>query len=733
MMRQVLRGAALLSMLAATAASVRASDWPEWRGPSRDGLSAETGLPSRWVLGGEGFVWKKPYGSRSTPVIFGDRLYLLNPVGKGETLQERLLCLNVNTGDLVWEVKYSVFHSDVPPHRLGWASPAVDPATGNVYVFGVGANLIAFDKNGKKLWDRALSEEFGAITTHGGRTVSPVIEGDLVLVSTLTSGWGDQARGNNRYFAFDKKTGDTVWVSSPQARHYDTNYSGIVPTTVDGQRVFLVGGSDGTVHSIRVATGEPVWHYDMSKRAILTSVVLKDRLAILSHSEENLDTSEMGMLAAIDIGQKGEVKDAQLKWRTLGIQDGFSSPLVDGDRVYALDNGANVLAFDLATGHEVWKLNIGTIQKASPVFADGKLYVGTESGKFFILKPGRDKGEVLDVHQLGSAETPEVIFASAAISNGRVFFASMDNLYCIGKKTPAPPAKLTANPLEKAPADAKPASLQVVPTELILKPGEKRVFHARLFDGSGRLIREEATPAWSLDRVKGQLAANGELTLASDPVGQAGFVKATVGELSGSARVRVSPPLPWSWDFENATAPGPPPPFWINATGKMQVRDEGGRKVLAKLADNPFTKRGRFFFGATDLHDYTTEASVMSKDQRRQMGDAGVIAQRYIMVLFGNSQRVELQAWQPETTRTVSAPFPWKGDTWYRMKLRVETLRDGKTRARGKIWPASETEPDSWLVDRVDPIGHQQGSPGIYADAPVEVYFDDVKVAANQQ
>jgi hypothetical protein len=271
----------------------------------------------------------------------------------------------------------------------------------------------------------------------------------------------------------------------------------------------------------------------------------------------------------------------------------------------------------------------------------------------------------------------------------------------------------------------------VVPTDLILKPGARQVFRARLFDEKGRFIKEEPAAAWTLERLKGQIS-NGELALAADGGGQGGAVKATLGELSGSARVRVSPPLPWSFDFEAAQAPGPPPPYWINVTGKMQVREMDGRKVMAKLADNPFTKRGRFFFGATDLHDYTTEASVMSRDQKRQMGDAGVIAQRYILHLFGNSQRLELEAWQPETTRTISAPFAWKGDTWYRLKLRVENLPDGKVRARGKAWPAGEAEPDGWLLDRVDPIGHRQGSPGLYADAPVEVFFDDVKVTANQ-
>ncbi len=708
-----------------------AADWPEWRGPTRDGISTEKGLPARWTPGGEGLLWKKPYGSRSAPVVVGDRLYLLHGAGKGETLQERVLCLNANTGDTLWEYRFSVYLSDVPAHRVGWSSPAVDVSNGNVYVLGVGGNLIALGKDGKKLWDRSLSEEYGAITTHGGRTVSPILEGDLVIVSTLISGWGEFARGNNRYFAFDKKSGETVWVSTPQSKHYDTNYSNPVPATVDGQRIMVVGGSDGTIHALKVATGESVWRFEMSKRAILTSVVFKDRVAFLSHSEENLGTSEMGMLAAVDAGRKGELKVDQLKWKTIGFQAGFSSPVLDGDRLLQVDNGANLFAFEIATGKEAWRLNLGTIQKASPVLADGKLYVGTENGKFFILKPGPDKGEVLDEDVLGDPANPEVIVASPAVANGKVFFASMDNLYCIGKKAAAAPSAAPPNPLEKAPPDAKPAHVQVVPTDLILKPGAKQAFRARLFDEKGRFIKEETAASWTLERLKGQLA-NGELTLLADGGGQGGVVKATVGELTGVARVRVSPPLPWSFDFEAAQAPGPPPPHWINVTGKMQVREMDGRKVMAKLADNPFTKRGRFFFGAIDLHDYTTEASVMSREQRRQMGDAGVIAQRYILHLFGNSQRLELEAWQPETTRTISAPFAWKGDTWYRLKLRVENLPDGRVRARGKAWPAADPEPDGWLLDRVDPIGHRQGSPGLYADAPVEVFFDDVKVTPNQ-
>ena len=90
-----------------------------------------------------------------------------------------------------------------------------------------------------------------------------------------------------------------------------------------------------------------------------------------------------------------------MKWAKTGFQAGFSSPIADGDRLYQVDNGANLFAFDFNTGRELWKQNLGTIQKASPVLADGKIYVGSENGKFFILKPGQDKVEVLDSDQLG--------------------------------------------------------------------------------------------------------------------------------------------------------------------------------------------------------------------------------------------------------------------------------------------------------------------------------------------
>jgi outer membrane protein assembly factor BamB len=724
MMKRFMRITAPILLLVAL---LPAADWPDYRGPNRDGRSAEKGLVEKWSPSGENLLWKAPYGGRSTPVILNNRVYVLNPVGAGETLQERVMCLDADTGKVIWEYKYNVYHSDVPPHRIAWSAPAADPETGNVYVFGVGGTVLALDgKTGKRLWERTMVEDFGIVTTHGGRTPSPIVEGDLVIVSGITTGWGDQARAAHRFVAFDKRTGETVYVSTPGGRPFDTTYSPPVVVTHNGARILIAGGGDGTIHAIKAHTGEPVWKFYMSKRGVNTGVVVGNGMVYVSHSEENLDTNEMGLLAAVDINATGDVTKEQLKWANFGFQGGFSSPVLDGTVLYQIDNGSNLHAFDALTGKQLWKQNLGTIQKASPVLADGKIYVGNENGRFFILRPGKDGAEILSQVQLGDASHTEEITASAAVSDGRIFIVSQQAIYAIGKKTvsratPAKPVK---------PVPGAPALVLVTPTELALKPGESVQLSARVYDNKGTFIKVDKTAQWSLQGLNATITPDGKLTIPASSAPQAGLLIAQVGNLKGQGRARVLPALPITENFD-AHPPGPPPAFWINATGKYQLRDMEGNKVLAKLADNPFTKRARSFFGHFAEHDYTVQADVMAVERRRQMGDAGVVAQRYQLVLYGNHQRLELQPWQPETTRTVAVPFPWKKDTWYRVKLRVENMPDGKVKALGKAWPATDPEPDKWTIERIDPIGNHEGAPGIYADAPFEVYFDNIKVTAN--
>jgi outer membrane protein assembly factor BamB len=709
-----------------------AGDWAEWRGPARDGISNEKNLPVKWSPTGDNLAWKAPYGGRSAPIVVGDRLYLINAVGQGETLQERVVCLNADTGKLLWEHRFNIYLSDVPPHRVGWASPVGDPTTGNIYVFGVGGNLISLNREGKVLWERSLGEDFGLLTTHGGRTVSPIVDGDLVIVSGVTFMWGTHGRGGHRFMAFDKKTGQTVWVSSPGMRPYDTTYAPPIIVNVNGMRLLIQGASDGLIHAIKPQTGEPVWRYEISKRGLNTGVVVHGTTAILTHSEENLDSSEMGRMVAVDATAKGDIKPEQVKWTNKGWQGGFSSPVIDGNRLYQIDNGANLAAFDVNTGKQLWLQNLGTIQRSSPVLADGKLYVGTENGKFFILKPSATGCEILDEDQLGTVAQPEKIIGSVAVSNGRIFVVSEEGLYAIGKKaTSSTSAPSTPVAVGSSVSSNPVTHVQVVPTELILKPGDKVNFRARLFDAQGNFIREEPAATWALDKLQGTVT-NGQFTVAGDATAQAGWVKATVDGVTGTANVRVFPPLPWNESFDSIAVDAAPA-TWVSMTMKFGVKDQNGNKVLAKLTTgSSLLTRSRAYLGPSDLSNYTVEADVMATTRRRQTGDAGIIAQRYVLTLYGNIQTLQLEPWQPETARTKTIPYAWKPDSWYRLKLQVENLPDGKTRARGKAWPVGEAEPAAWMIERIDPIPNRQGAPGIFGNGLAELYFDNVKVYANK-
>ena len=737
--------AALILTLLAAAPS--ADNWPEWRGGARrDGRSAETGLPARWSLGaggaaGENLAWRVPIGSRSTPVVWGNRIYLYCPSGDVATRQERLVALDATTGKTLWERQFPVYLTDIPAHRVAWASPAVDPATGHVYTFGGNASLRAFSPEGKPLWERSLVEDFGAVTTHGGRAVSPVVDGDNIIVSTLISAWGTLGRGGNRYFAFDKQTGQTVWVSSPQQRHWDTNYSTPIIATVNGVRLAIVGGTDGVYHALKAGTGEPVWKFDVSKRALNNSLVMAGTDVIATHSEENFDTNEMGLLTRFDAALTGEIKKEQAKWLRHGVQIGFPTPVVDeaAGMLYAVDNGAILFGIDLESGATLWTKKLGTLQKASPVLADGKLYIGTENGRVHILKPSKAGVEVLSDVALpiskqegtGGAEPgPEPIVASPAVANGRVYIVSMDALYAIGPKTPKPAPASTARPAPAAPAAPGAAAVALVfPSDVTLKPGQAQKFSITLFDANGNKVPTPAgtTVTWAAEGLKGTAAPDGTFTADPAAGGQGGALKATVGALSGTARVRVALAGKFEENFEGYTTEAPPP-GWVNTPNKFDVKDLEGSKVLQRREDQTLTRRARMFFGAADMANYTVEADVRTTERRRQQGDVGVIAQRYVFVLFGNSQKVELQPWQPNVEMTKAAPFAWKGDTWYRVKVEAQNQKDGSVRVRAKAWPRDEAEPAAWLVEKVDAIGHKMGAPGLYADAPWGASFDNIKV-----
>src|SRR5206468_4142237 len=160
-----------------------------------------------------------------------------------------------------------------------------------------GGHLLCLDAAGKLIWSRQLTEEFGRVTGYGGRIASPIFDSGLVIIGLVSGSWGDQARGLNRFVAFDGKTGQIVgWSTGSPATLHGTYYSNPVIAVINGQRLFITGGADGAIHALKVRTGEKVWSHSCSKGVINGSPVVFGNFVICHHGEENPEGAPLGRI-----------------------------------------------------------------------------------------------------------------------------------------------------------------------------------------------------------------------------------------------------------------------------------------------------------------------------------------------------------------------------------------------------------------------------------------------------
>ena len=159
-------------------------------------------------------------------------------------------CFDAGSGEKLWEKRWPVYHTTVPWNRVGWPNPALDPETGYLYVQGVAGLFFCFDSaDGRVVWSRSLIEEYGFMEGYGGRTQTPLVDEDRVIVTFASSNWGDQSRPLHRMYAFDKRTGEAIWAASPATSMADKNsQSTPAVAVVGGRRLLIQGNGDGTVY-----------------------------------------------------------------------------------------------------------------------------------------------------------------------------------------------------------------------------------------------------------------------------------------------------------------------------------------------------------------------------------------------------------------------------------------------------------------------------------------------------
>ena len=171
---------------------------------------------------------------------------------------EKTVCVDAETGELIWESIHNIFLSDFPSERIGWASLIGDPETDNVYMLGAGCTLQCMEgKTGKIVWEKSMLEQYGMLSTYGGRTNFPTIFEDLMIISGVTTGWGDTAVPAHRIIAVDKITGAPVWTMTTRPRPEDTTYSTPIYTVLNGQAAMVFGAADGALYAVQPRTTQP--------------------------------------------------------------------------------------------------------------------------------------------------------------------------------------------------------------------------------------------------------------------------------------------------------------------------------------------------------------------------------------------------------------------------------------------------------------------------------------------
>lgn len=733
LLKSALTAAFLVVALATTSS---ATDWSQWRGPDRDGASPETGLISDWSPDGTNLLWRTPFTGRSTPVVFDGKVCANGRAGEGITRQEMVACFDALTGAKLWERRFNVYTTTVPWNRVGWANVAADEETGYLYVQGVGGLFFCLDSsNGEVIWSRNLIEDFGFMEGYGGRTQTPLVDGDHVIVHFSNTSWGSEGRPLHRLRAFDKRTGELLWVSQPANTHYDKNAQSTPNVmVVDGRRLIVAGNGGGAIVAVEASTGEPVWLFQLSRRAINTSVVVDGTTVYATHSEENVDEPTMGRVVAIDGTGSGDVTGTHEIWRApIGV--GFSSPALAGDRLYVMDNSSVLHALNAADGAKQWELRIGRVGKASPVVADGKLYVTEVNGHVAIVGLDEPAGALLDEEdiQMPSGERYAEIYGSVAIANGRIYFTTEEGLYCLGKAsapaTAAAPAE-AALPMA-AVSDTGPAvRLRVMPAETVSTPGEPTQFRVHAYDAKGHDLGPAAGAAWSLAGLEGTVDDSGRFAPKAAALSQAGLVRAQVGEMEATGRVRVLQNLPIREDFESSEV-GSNPDYMMGYIARWMVEDQDGNKVMSKGPSPIKIHRHIGFIGKSELSDYTIAADVMGTQDGRHVPDFGLINSGYTLEIRGAHQELEVFSWGSALRMAQQVPFTWEPDVWYRMIFRVE-VRDGKGLVRGKVWPRGEAEPEAWTITVEDPLPIEHGAPGLSGFSPAPIYYDNVEVTSNR-
>ncbi len=399
-------------------ARMAASDWPQWRGPARDGISADRGLLKEWPKEGPKLLWQvNDIGDGySTPAVVGKRIYVMSNRGlENEFVQ----ALSTDDGKVIWTTRVGNVGNpnQNPPYPKARSTPTVD---GNfIYALGSDGDLACLDaKTGKIRWQKNIRKDFGGQPGEWAYAESPLVDGDAVVV---TPGGAEATM-----VALNKKTGALIWKSAIPGGDAAAYASAIVVQAA-GRKQYVQSLTKGFV-GVDAKTGEFLWRYKEVAKGPAQYFTPITRGEYVYGGALGVG----GGLVRLKLDGKGTA--AEQVYFTRGLPNGIGGAVLVGDTLYGTEAGGTLVSADFVTGKVKWQdKGLGW---ASIAYADGNLYLHGVDGEIALVEAAQDayreKGRFTPPAQPKKKQAgpfPEGAFAYPVIANGRLYIRDLGTLW----------------------------------------------------------------------------------------------------------------------------------------------------------------------------------------------------------------------------------------------------------------------------------------------------------------
>lgn len=423
------------------------ASWPSFRGRYASGVADGQNLPDQWNgENGANIKWKTPIPglAHSSPIVWGKRIFVTTAIssagdhsfkhglyGEGTASEDRsvhhwrVYCLDKTSGEIIWDALAAESVPKDKRHIKATYANSTPATNGKIVVAFFGSEgLFAFNADGTLLWKKDLGRlNVGAYDLpdyEWGTASSPIIYRDLVIVQCDT-------QGEDFLIALDTKTGKTVWKTQR-----DELPGWGTPTIYPGKRVELITNASNLIQGYDPLTGKELWRLGGSSKITAPTPIFKDELIIVASGRRPVKP-----IFAIRAGASGDItlKEEQtsndfIAWSKRGRGPYMPTPIIYGDYLYSLNNNGVFDCYDLQTGEEKYRQRIqhtGSGFSASPVAADGKIYLTGEDGDIFVIRAGPEY-ELIAKNELG-----ELVMATPALSEGMMYVRAKEHLFAIGR------------------------------------------------------------------------------------------------------------------------------------------------------------------------------------------------------------------------------------------------------------------------------------------------------------